>query len=242
MVNQRAGGPRSSHLGDLPVAVSFADVVCLIDQFPALAGVNLEIREGAVVLLRGPNGAGKSTLLRLCAGLLAPASGTGHVLGHDVSDPAGRRELRRDTGLLAHETFLYDQLTVEENVRFWSTANRADPSTVEPALDRLGIGGRLRSVKAGALSAGQRRRTAIAIMVSRRPRLWLLDEPHGGLDQNGRQVIDDLLGHAIGFGATVIVASHDETGLTRTATKTVTIVGGQVVPTRPEDTAVRRSS
>ncbi len=209
--------------------VRMEGAISLIDQFPALAGIDLVVDEGEIVLLRGANGAGKSTLLRLCAGLAPLASGTGSVLGHDLSVREQRRRVRRETGLLAHETFLYDELTVEENILFWAKANRVDLKSIEPILDRLALGGRLRQVKVSGLSAGQRRRTSLAVMVCRRPRLWLLDEPHGGLDQAGRDFVDDLVQHAIGFGATVVIASHDIDRATELSTRTVTIGGGQIL-------------
>ncbi len=202
--------------------------ISLIDQFPALAGLDLVVDEGEILLVRGANGAGKSTLLRLCAGLAPLSGGSAMVLGHDLSKREQRRQVRRETGLLAHETFLYDELTVEENLQFWAKANRVDPISVEPVLDRLDLAGRLRGVKVSGLSAGQRRRTSLAVMVCRRPRLWLLDEPHGGLDQAGRDFVDGIIQHAIGFGATVVIASHDIERATDLATRIVTIAGGRI--------------
>ncbi len=214
-------------------AVRLEGVISLIDQFPALAGVDLDVATGEIVLVRGPNGAGKSTLLRLCAGLAPLNGGSATVLGYDVSKRGERRQLRRETGLLAHETFLYDELTVEENIWFWARANRVDPTAIEPALDRLDLGTRLRSVPVSRLSAGQRRRASLAVIVCRRPRLWLLDEPHGGLDQAGRDFVDDLVRHAIRFGATVMIASHDMERANRLADRIVTISGGRAIEPPP---------
>ncbi len=211
------------------VVVHLEGAISVVNQFPALAGVDLEIGEGEIVLVQGPNGAGKSTLLRLLSGLTTLAAGQGRVLDHDLADPDQRRALRREAGLLAHETYLYDELTVAENVGFWAEANRVDPTTIEPVLDRLELGERLRTVRVGDLSAGQRRRTSLAVLVCRRPRLWLLDEPHGGLDRAGRDLVDDLIGHAVRFGATVVFASHDLDRAESVATRTVTLAGGQVV-------------
>lgn len=211
--------------------VQLSGVISLIGGFPALAGLDLTVYDGEIVVLRGPNGAGKSTLLRVCAGLAPLSGGAGTVLGHDLSSRQSRRQIRRETGLLAHQTFLYDELTVEENLHFWAKANRADPATVDPILDRLDLGGRLRSVKISGLSTGQRRRASVAVMVSRRPKLWLLDEPHAGLDQAGRDFIDEIVGHAIRFGATVMIASHDHERVSNLATRTVELVGGVVTNT-----------
>ena len=209
-------------------ALNFVDAVSLLDRFPALSGVNLTVDEREIVLLKGPNGAGKSTLLRLCAGLAPLSQGQGAVLGFDVGDRIQRRQVRRHTGLLAHDTFLYDELTVEDNIRFWVKANRIDLDTIEPIMERLGLGTRLRTVKVGHLSAGQRRRTSLAVLVSRRPRLWLLDEPHAGLDPSGRDFVDKLVLHARGFGATILMASHDIDRAVDVATRVVTISGGLI--------------
>ncbi len=203
-------------------------VVALLGRYPALAGIDLRVDPREVVLLRGPNGAGKSTLLRLCAGLVRPDAGAATVLGHDLFDARSRRALRRRVGLLGHATFLYDDLTVVENVRFWARAAGATDRDADAAIERLEIEPRLRDLAVARLSAGQRRRTSIAAVVARRPELWLLDEPHAGLDQSGRDVIDRLVGDAASAGATVLVASHELERAHRIAPRTVTIAGGVV--------------
>ncbi len=209
-------------------------VVSLIGRFPALAGINLRIEASEVILLRGPNGAGKSTLLRLCAGLAPLSGGSGRVLGHDLGLRSSRRLLRRQVGLLGHKTSLYDELSVEQNIRFWAKANQADPGMVDVVMDRFGLAGRLRSVKVSGLSAGQRRRTAMAIVVCRRPSLWLLDEPHSGLDQEGRGLVDNLVLDAAAAGATVLVASHEVDRVVDLGARTVTIAGGRAIAESPD--------
>ncbi len=131
--------------------VRLRGVVALIGRFPALAGVDLDISEGEVVSVQGHNGAGKSSLLRLCAGLLRVESGEGEVLGHDLATE--RAAVRRHVGLLGHDTALYDDLSVEENLTFWARASRAPVGDVVGALDRLEIPARLRSVATSRLSA-----------------------------------------------------------------------------------------
>ena len=206
--------------------VSLQGVVALLGRFPALAGADLEVGESEIVLVQGPNGAGKSTLLRLCAGLLRIESGRAEVLGHDlVTD---RAAVRRSVGLLGHDTALYDDLTVEENLRFWARASRIDDEAVPAALDRLGVAERLRDVAVRNLSAGQRRRTALAAVVVRRPRLWLLDEPHSGLDQGGRDLIDQVILDAASAGATVMLASHELDRTLDLATRHLTVAGGTI--------------
>jgi heme ABC exporter ATP-binding subunit CcmA len=210
---------------DGPV-IELAGVVVLLGRFPALSGLDLRIDARELVVVRGPNGAGKTTLLRTCGGLLAHASGTAYVLGHDLA--SDRRALRRHVGMLGHANFLYDDLTVEDNVRFAVAAGRGDAANVEHALTRLGLDARLRSLRVGACSAGQRRRTALAALVARQPKLWLLDEPHAGLDAASRDVLDDVVREATTNGATVLLASHDEERADALATRTVTIEGGHV--------------
>ncbi len=226
------GGRRAHSLRAVsdPV-VRLREVVSLIGRFPALAGADLTVEPGEVVLLQGPNGAGKSTLLRLCAGLAPVHTGTAQVFGFDVGDRRGQREVRRRVGLLGHATSLYDDLTVEENVRFWAAAGgdgSGAGARADEAMGMLGVGDRLRTVRVAGLSAGQRRRTAIAVVVARRPQLWLLDEPHAGLDADGRDWGDGLVRHAVDQGATAMVASHEHDRVDALATRVVSVVGGQV--------------
>lgn len=224
--------------------IHLEQAVSLIGRFPALAGADLEVRAGEIVLLQGPNGAGKSTLLRLCAGLAPLHDGRASVLGTDLSTPAGRRSVRRRIGLLGHGTALYDDLTVEQNIRFWAAANgsaAADsgPPEIDAVMDRLGVGGRLRDVPVSGLSAGQRRRTSMAVLVCRRPLLWLLDEPHAGLDRDGRDLVDSLVKQAVASGATAVVASHELDRVATLATRVVEVAGGHV---RPDTTGTDNTS
>lgn len=201
-------------------------VVCLLGRFPALAGADLSVEPSEIVALVGPNGAGKTTVLRVCAGLLPITQGTGRVLGHDLSTQ--QRDVRRLVGLVGHATALYDDLTVAENVHFWGRAAGADTPDCDAALARLGLDGRLRDLPAVRLSAGQRRRTSIASMVARRPQLWLLDEPHAGLDEQARDLVDGLLVEAAAQGATVVFASHEHDRVARLDPRVVQVDGGMV--------------
>ena len=180
-----------------------------------------------MVALQGPNGAGKTSLLRACAGLLPVTGGEAVVLGHDLRRQRGA--VRRQVGLLGHSPALYDDLTVVENVRFAVRAAGADDDGVDAAIERLGLGGRVRRTPAGRLSAGQRRRVAMAVLAARRPPLWLLDEPHAALDAEARQLLDTMVGEAGAGGATVLVASHEPEQVLPLADRVVTLSGGRVV-------------
>ena len=203
-------------------------VVAVIGGFPVLAGADLQVEQGEIVLLRGPNGAGKTSLLRLCAGLLPVERGEAIVLGHDLA--VDRRGVRPHVGLLGHANGLYADLTVLDNVRFWGATVGATAAETGAAMDTMGLSGRLADVPVGRLSAGQRRRTALACLVARRASLWLLDEPHAGLDAAGRDELDALLRQAAASGATVMVASHELERAGSLATRVVEVVGGQVLP------------
>ena len=207
-------------------AVVLDDAVAVIGRFPALAGATLRVDAGEIVLMQGPNGAGKTSLLRLCAGLLPIIRGNGRVLGLDLATQ--RDAIRPRVGLLGHRNGLYRDLTVAENVRFWGATVDASDEEVSAAMKRLGVDGRLRDVLVGKLSAGQARRTALACLVARRAELWLLDEPHAGLDADGRDELDALLRQAVASGATVIVASHERERAGALADRVVEVVAGQI--------------
>ena len=208
------------------LVVALDDAVAVIGGFPVLAGASLSVVAGEIVLLRGPKGAGKTSLLRLCAGLLPIARGTGSIFGLDL---ATERELIRPrVGMLGHRNGLYSDLTVAENVAFWGSTVGATNDEVAAATARLGVDGRLQHVAVAQLSAGQRRRTALACLVARRAELWLLDEPHAGLDAAGRDELDAVLTQAVDSGATMLVASHELERAGSLAHRTVDVIAGQV--------------
>ena len=204
--------------------------VALIGTFPALAGADLSVDRGEVVLLQGPNGAGKTTVLRVCAGLVPVVRGEVAVLGHDLV--ADRRAVRRHVGLLPQVGGLYDDLTVADNVRFAVRATGGDLNAVGPALERLGLEGRVARSSVARLSTGQRRRAALAVFVARSPALWLLDEPHAGLDGGARTVLGEIVTEAVADGATVLLASHEPEESLPLADRLVSLVGGRVVSVR----------
>ena len=204
-----------------------------LGQFPALTGATMNIRQGEVVLIKGPNGAGKSTLLRLCAGLLPMRSGTGTVLDFDLRTQ--RMELRAHIGLLGHRTGLYPDLTVSENLKFWASAYGANDIEVDKAMAFFGLNDRLGSVQVQNLSEGQRRRTSFALLLIKRPSIWLLDEPYAGLDSNGRELVNSSILQASELGTTVLIASHEIDKIGSTQERTLLVKGGRIVSDSNED-------
>jgi heme ABC exporter ATP-binding subunit CcmA len=206
--------------------VTLRAAVALAGRFPALAGVDLSLDRGEVVVVMGPNGAGKTSLLRACAGLLPITAGQATVLGVDLR--ADHTAVRRYVGLLGHAAPIYDELSAAENVRFAVRALGLPAGDAEVTLERVGLTGRLRTTPAGRLSAGQRRRVALAALVARRPALWLLDEPHAGLDAAHRVLLGELIGEAVADGATVLLSSHEPQLSVPLADRVVSMGGGRV--------------
>ncbi|MEO6067636.1 MAG: heme ABC exporter ATP-binding protein CcmA [Gemmatimonadota bacterium] len=172
-----------------------------------LAGLDLTLQPGEALLVLGPNGAGKSTLLRLLAGLARPDGGWVRIGGSPVADARGR------LGYLAHETFLYDDLTVQENLVFAARLyGRADRVAIATALEAGGLTAQ-RDRLVRHLSRGQAQRAALIRSLLHGPDLLLLDEPYTGLDAAGAAALTGSLQRATGAGrAVVIVEHHPEQG------------------------------
>jgi heme exporter protein A len=218
--------------------VRLRSAVCLLGRFPALAGVDLDVESGEVVLLSGGNGAGKTTLLRLIAGLLPLHQGEAEVLGHDLA--RNRTAHRRQVAFVGHETFCYDDLTARENLRFAARASGASASAADAALERVGLES-CAAVSHARLSAGQRRRLALGVALARQPRLLLLDEPHAGLDADGRAVLDAVLEGAAGEDLTVLIASHELDRTRSLVSREVVLTAGQAHAATERSEGARRS-
>lgn len=149
---------------------------------------------GQLMHLRGRNGTGKTSLLEVLAGLRSPVSGT-------VERPAA--------GLhwLGHKNALNGDLSVLENLQFWSALQNGDPKPIPAALERLGLS-KLRHRPSRSLSAGQKRRAALArLLIAARP-LWLLDEPLAALDVEGLAYVGGMLGEHLASGGAALLTSH----------------------------------
>jgi heme exporter protein A len=176
---------------------------------PVFAGLSFTLGPGELLAVTGPNGAGKSTLLRLIAGLLTPAAGTVVLAG---ADDAG---IGTHSHYLGHLDALKPGLTVRQNLDFWRKLWGG--GDVDSALRAVGLEP-LGDLHAAVLSAGQRRRVALArLLVARRP-LWLLDEPATALDAAAEAGLGRLIADHLSGGGMAIAATHRDLPLKPAAT------------------------
>jgi heme exporter protein A len=171
--------------------------------------LSFQVAAGEVLAVTGANGSGKSTLLRLIAGLLPL------TVGSVTLDPASEGGIAGALHYLGHLDGLKTALTIRQNLEFWRRLWRGGP--VDTALNRVGLDS-LADLHVGVLSAGQKRRAAIArLLLVERP-LWLLDEPATSLDAEAEATLGGLIGEHIASGGMAIVATHRDLPLTPTAT------------------------
>jgi heme exporter protein A len=173
------------------------------------AGVSFSLGEGELLAVTGPNGAGKSTLLRLVAGLLRPAAGAVRL------DPAGDDGLHHQVHYVGHLDALKPGLTVRQNLDFWRRLWSGE--AIGQALAAVGLES-LADLPVAVLSAGQRRRVALArLLVAKRP-LWLLDEPATALDAAAEAGLGRLISAHLAGGGMAIAATHRDLPVKATAT------------------------
>jgi heme exporter protein A len=200
----------------------------------ALAGVNVSVEAGEFVTLVGPNGAGKTTLLRILATLTRPTSGAVRIAGMDPARAGSK--VRRRIGFLSHQTLLYDDLTAEQNLRFYARMYDLDAAAarVDDLLERVGLAAR-RDDLVRTLSRGMHQRLALARSVLHRPQVLLLDEPYTGLDPQAAQALTDLLVELVGEGGTILLTTHNlERGLAL-GRRVLMLARGRVVCDEPRD-------
>jgi heme exporter protein A len=174
----------------------------------ALRGVDLQVAQGQFLTILGPNGAGKTTLLRILATLLKATSGLVAMNGVELS--SGDATIRRQIGFVSHQPLLYDNLTVEENLRFYGRIYDVGSldRRVDELLDIVGLDGRRHSL-ARTLSRGMRQRLSVARSVIHDPAIMLMDEPYTGLDQQAARMLPDLLRSLSTHARTVVMTTHN---------------------------------
>jgi ABC-type multidrug transport system ATPase subunit len=193
-------------------------------RVPALRDLALDVGAGECLALLGANGAGKTTLLRILATLDKPTSGQLTIAGLDALKEPQR--LRAQLGLVAHQTYLHPELTVDEELRFYGRLYGV--AGVErragEVLDQFGLTPR-RGVRVAALSRGQQQRLTLARALLHDPALLLLDEPDTGLDAEGLAALERVLRAG---ERTIVFSSHNRDWSRAIAARAVTLTAGRL--------------
>jgi heme exporter protein A len=190
---------------DAPWAIEVRGVTKSFDHRPVLRGADLRVAAGQTVAVLGANGSGKTTLLRVIATLSPPTRGTVALFGR----PAGAGpEIRRRIGLVAHESLLYDNLTVEENLRFFAGLYGLHADRVAAMMTQAVLGPVARR-RARVLSRGQRQQVNLARALLHNPDIVILDEPYTGLDVTAGERLTGMLRDEVRRGRTLVFTTHD---------------------------------
>ncbi len=194
-----------------------------------LKGIGLRVAEGERLAIFGPNGAGKSTLLRILATVMAPTSGRVEVAGVDPTEEP--LEARRRIGVISHHPYLYDDLTARENLRFYGRMYEVPDldARIASLAGRVGLAARLDD-RVGTFSHGMQQRLAMARAILHDPDVLMLDEPEGGLDQDGLNLLVELLNEPESGRrrSAVVVTHHLDLGLAL-SDRVAILVGGRFV-------------
>jgi ABC-2 type transport system ATP-binding protein len=178
-------------------------------ELVAVRDVSFRVHRGEIFGLLGPNGAGKSTTLRMLCGILDPSDGQASVVGYDVATEPER--VKQNIGYMTQRFSLYEDLTVEENLRFYAgiygVSRRERRTRVPEELERAGLADR-RDQLAGTLSGGWKQRLALVCAMIHRPPLLFLDEPTAGVDPVSRREFWVHIHRIASEGTTVMVTTH----------------------------------
>jgi heme ABC exporter ATP-binding subunit CcmA len=195
---------------------------------PILRGIDFVLDQGECMALLGANGAGKTTLLRILAGLTKPGAGTVLIGGLDSVRAA--QQVRHLVGFVGHQPNLYDDLTVLENLLFFGrmySVRQAQKQAVE-LLKRVGLA-RHAGERVGTLSRGQLQRLSLARALLHSPQLLLLDEPDAGLDDEGIELLEELLREHTERVGTTLFTTHNFERAVKFSNRICMLAGGRVV-------------
>lgn len=189
--------------------VSLRELTRRFGDFTAVNRVTLDVARGEIFGFLGPNGAGKSTTIRMLCGILPPTSGSGTVAGYDIATQS--EQIKNQIGYMSQKFSLYEELTVEENIDFYSGIYRLPPEKKEKrkewVIEMAGLAEQ-RKTRAAALSGGWKQRLALGCAVLHEPPIVFLDEPTSGVDPISRRSFWELIYRLSGDGVTIFVTTH----------------------------------
>ncbi len=194
--------------------------------FKALENVSFKINQGEIVGLIGPNGAGKTTIVRLILDLLKPTEGNIEIWDSKIEDLTEER--KKQIGFLLDERGLYDELSVEENLIFWSKLYGLDKKVVNDFLKDWKLYDRRRD-KVKNLSSGLKQKTALIRVMMTNPEFIILDEPTTALDPVIRKNVVEMLKNLKSEGKTALITSHDLFDIERICSRLIMIRKGRIV-------------
>ena len=204
-------------------------------KLKALAGVSLELKEGECLALLGPNGAGKTTCVEILEGIMAPDSGSVHILGMALA--GHHRKIMERVGVMLQETRLYGKFTVRETLRmFQSCYNRQ--AELDPIVARLSLKDKEHS-RIEKLSGGQRQRACLGCALVNDPALLFLDEPTTGLDPQSRRMIWDLLKELKAQSKSILLTTHYMEEAYELADRVAIIDQGRIIAEGSPDQLIR---
>jgi len=178
-------------------------------DFTAVDNVTFDIQRGEVFGVLGPNGSGKTTTIRMLCGLLAPTSGTATVAGFDVLTQS--EEIRQNIGYMSQKFGMYEDLTVAENLDFYSSlyglTGEDKRKRMNELFDELGLRPRIKQL-VGTLSGGWKQRISLACAIAHHPQVLFLDEPTAGVDPAARRRFWDTIYELAKGGTTILVTTH----------------------------------
>lgn len=190
-------------------AIEVENLTKKFGQFTAVDHISFEVRKGEIFGFLGPNGAGKSTTIRMLCGILKPTSGKGLVGGYWIDTQS--EEIKRIIGYMSQKFTLYQDLTVDENINFYSGIHQLPSSEREErkkwVIRMAGLRGREHSLTRG-LSGGWKQRLSLGCAILHRPEILFLDEPTASVDPVSRRDFWDLIYDLSSEGTTVFVTSH----------------------------------
>ncbi len=190
-------------------AVTAESLTKKFDSFVAVNNVNFSVKKGEIFGFLGPNGAGKSTTIRMLCGLLTPTGGKGWVGGYDIFTES--EQIKKIIGYMSQKFSLYQDLTVEENIRFYSGVYNIKEEKKKERMDWVlsmaGLTDMRRSLTS-VLSGGWKQRLALGCAILHEPQILFLDEPTSGVDPIARRDFWELIYDLAGHGVTVFVTTH----------------------------------